>query len=691
MLSLSAGAMAIPAKRGLWRTIRTADGQELRATLQGDELVHYYQTADGQCYTGSADGTYVKTDPTVLADRAKARRRAAEDMRRSDIARGVGGTGKVYEGKKKGLIILVQFDDLDFSAGHDLELYKRIANEQGFTSPDGFKGSVKDYFRDQSLGRLEVDFDVVGPVTMPKPAYYYGENVGFGDDAHPGEMVGEACLAIDSQVNFADYDWDGDGVVDQVFVLYAGLGEAAGGSSNTIWPHQFKLSLSDYHKALNLDGVTVDTYACSCELTIDYDDEKRPEVIDGIGTICHEFSHCLGYADVYDTSRGGSNFGMDRWDLMDYGSYNNGGFTPSGYTAYERWVAGWITPEELTADTKISGLKTIADGGKAYIIYNNANENEFIILENRRQSGWDAAQLASGLIAMHIDYDADVWAKNAVNNDKKRRRYTLFTADGTTGHADEDLAGDLFPYDGLNALNCTSLSKPLWNTPDADGRKSIGKSFMNITRDDDGDISFDFFDSPVERDAYVLLETFDDNDGEGGNDGLWQAWGGSTLKTDLEGWTGVKQFNGAQCARFGTKSTPGSVTSPEFEAEAGMTLSCLAGPWTTEKSTMTVSFINSADDAETVLGTFDINEQAWKKCEMTINVSGRGRLKFASSLRQYLDEVRVCRKETNGIHTATRVRNNDTRVYSIDGRYLGDDISRLGHGLYIVGGKKVVK
>lgn len=396
---------------------------------------------------------------------------------------------------------------------------------------------------------------------------------------------------------------------------------------------------------------------------------------------------------MYDTSQyGASNFGMDRWDLMDYGSYNDGGFTPSGYTAYEKWVAGWITPVELTEDTEVTALKPTSEGGEAYIIYNSGNKDEFIILENRRQTGWDAAQFASGLMAMHVDYDEKVWYENTVNNDSERQRCTIFHADNSATTDTTDIMGDLYPYGGNDCLNSISMPKPLWYSKNADGRKSLGMSVTDIKKDADGTISFRFHSTPVERDAYLLLETFDDNSSQGGNDGMWTGMGGSALLTDLEGWTGVKQYAGAQCARFGTKSTPGSLTSPEFVAEKGAVLSCLAGPWSGEESTMTVSFIDSSTGTETEIGTFDITEEKWRQCEMTLDMSGKGRLKFASSMRQFLDEVRVSKPVTDGIGGVTvNGKASDRRVYSIDGRYLGDDIDSMGHGIYIVGGKKIAR
>lgn len=684
---------AVPAKRGLWKTLKLSDGREVRAMLAGDEMMRFYQTENGECLIADADGAFKMVDRAVLTAQVKARRGVFNDACLAKAKKLVGGTGKVFEGKKKGLIILVQFNDLNFKDDHDLAFYKRVANEPGFTTPDGFNGSVRDYFKDQSLGLFDVEFDVVGPVTMPNSYVYYGRNVGISGDACVGEMVAEACKAIDETVNFADYDWDGDGEVDQVFALYAGLGEAAGGSAETIWPHMWQLQYSDYGRTLILDGVTIDTYACSCEMTLD-DQDNFKEVVDGIGTICHEFSHCLGYPDMYDTSQyGTANFGMDKWDLMDYGSYNDGGYTPSGYTAYEKWVAGWINPIELTEDTEVDNLKALSQGGEAYIMYNSGNNDEFIILENRQQTGWDAAQLASGLMALHVDYDATVWSDNTVNNNGDRQRCTIFHADNSEGTDDEDLAGDLYPYNGNDRLNSVSYPKPLWYSADADGKKRLGKSITDITRNADGTVSFKFSSYPIERDDYLILETFDDNTSMGGNDGYWKGQGSTALSTDLEGWSGVRQYAGSHCARFGTPSTPGSLTSPEFDAADGAVLTCLAGSWSDEECTMTVSFINSQTETETVLGTFSLVGEKWTTCEVGLTFNGKGRLKFSSSSRQFLDEVKVTNPTATGIGKVVvgSMPDADKRVYSIDGRYLGTDINLMRRGLYVVDGKKVVK
>jgi M6 family metalloprotease-like protein len=123
-------------------------------------------------------------------------------------------------------------------------------------------------------------------------------------------------------VNYADYDWDGDKEVDQVFIVYAGYGEAQGAPAETIWPHESVLGGT--WDALTLDNVTLNTYACGQELA--GKDSSDGTHLAGIGTICHEFSHCLGLPDFYDTDANtganDTNYGTGTFDLMCGGSYN---------------------------------------------------------------------------------------------------------------------------------------------------------------------------------------------------------------------------------------------------------------------------------------------------------------------------------------------------------------------------------
>lgn len=498
LLCLSVRIFAVPAKPGLWKLLTLTDGTTVDAMLVGDEYAHYWVDADGNAYQSENDDVYKMVDLQAVRQRGKARRSVANKQRTRRLApRKVGEVGSII-GKKKGLIILVNFSDVAFQSVNDNALYQRIANEENF-SYGNFKGSIHDYFYDQSEGLFELTFDVVGPVTVSKRQSYYGENDEKGNDKNPAEMVIEAVRLANSQVNYADYDWDGDGVVDQVYVVYAGKGEADGGAASTIWPHEYNLyyahNYGDGDGPQKLDGVWVNTYACGGELN------GRGNIA-GIGTMCHEFSHCLGFPDFYDTDYSGGQ-GMFEWDLMDSGSYNGNGYCPAGYTSYERWAAGWKEPIELYSSQEISHMAALQDyGSNTYVIYNDGNPDEYFLLENRQKTKWDADLPGAGLLILHVDYDAGVWQSNESNDDPDHQRMTWIPADnqypssyisqGQTFYQHEDVSNDPFPYGLVNAFgrNTTPAAK-LYNQ-NSDGTYYLDSSVDDITRNSDGTISFRF-------------------------------------------------------------------------------------------------------------------------------------------------------------------------------------------------------
>lgn len=502
-------AQAIPALKGIYRTITLADGRQIKVELKGNEYSHFWVDSLGNCYQQALGETYYQQkDVTVLSAQAFKKLHVANQLRARKLnnARKTSSSPEekntTLTGEKKCIIILVEFTDTKFTFGHNKTYYEKVANEINFSSDLGFVGSVKDYFLAQSNGQFSLDFDIVGPYTLKHECAYYGGNDDSGNDKRPGAMIAEACKAAEKDVDFSDYDWDGDRVVDQVFVLYAGKNEAAGGEENTIWPHQYYLSQSDYGTSYvpSNSNVTVDSYACSSELTAISSPLGLRYRVDGIGTICHEFSHCLGFPDLYDTTYSG-NFGMGTFDLLSSGSYNGTGFCPPNFSAYEKWVAGWITPTELSEPTSVRGMKPQdLKYGEAYIIYNDSHKNEYYLLENRQQTGvWDSKLADSGLMIMHVDYNKDIWEGNYVNAnvnysgtygeqyaylDNDHERLTIFHADNET----KDEAGDLYPYDTNNSL--TDISTPsaiLYN-----GSFTMNKPITNITQNEDGSIDFDF-------------------------------------------------------------------------------------------------------------------------------------------------------------------------------------------------------
>lgn len=512
--------LAVPA-RSIPFIVEQPDGTKMYLTLVGDERFHYYVTEDGisvlqrcdeeelsYCYAMINNGIMV---PSGILAHTKALRSKEEtefvNSLYSDVTQYINNKttlirvekskaysnftaslleNNVYVGKKKGLVILVNFADLAMSGDNPRNQIERQFNEVGY-SDNGHIGSVHDYFNDQSYGKFDLSFDVVGPFTVSNNIAYYGknDNATGRNDIHVGRMVIEACKLADDYVDFSNYDWDEDGHVDQVFIIYAGYGEASGGASYTIWPHEYSLTgcyyWGDGEGPITLDNVIIDTYACSCELA-----GANGHILNGIGTACHEFSHCLGLPDLYDIDYSGA-FGMDRWDVMDAGSYsgpNCNGEIPYGYSAFEKAYTGWIDLVELDTDG-FCRLPSLNDYPIAYKISNQNNENEFFVLENHQSNRWysyvGTYNAPHGMMVTHIDYNRFFWNNNTVNTYASHMRESIIPADMNYGTymsdykryylTEEDYAGDLFP----GCKNVTRLS--------SESHEDCGGRLFNLNTD----------------------------------------------------------------------------------------------------------------------------------------------------------------------------------------------------------------
>ncbi|MCR4994861.1 MAG: M6 family metalloprotease domain-containing protein [Bacteroidales bacterium] len=625
-LGLSLSASAIPAKRGSMMVINS-DGTTMEISLRGDEAFHFYvRTSDGTPVYRNATGDWVEDprDVHLLWKEANMRRNThrvqlAQKMRRAMRVPSRAASADAASTIKKGLLILVNFSDKKFSNDDATSnaIFTQMVN--GINNPyEKNFGSVREYFLSQSYNQLDIEFDVVGPVTLSKTMSYYGGNDSDGNDLHPDEMVTDAIKMVDDEVNFADYDWDGDGEVENIYITYAGYSEAAGAAANTVWPHQWQISEAT-GKAVSVDGVIVDTYACGSEL-----DGKSGKTIAGIGTMCHEYSHCLGLPDFYDVNYGSCE-DMAEWSLMAMGCDNNGGFTPCGYTSYERWFCGWLEPTVLNAPTNISEMKPLTEAPEAYVIYNDNNPNEYYMLANHQQTSWDSEIQGHGMMILHVDYSKKAWENNAVNTTKGHPRMGIIPADDelyySSGYywADD---GDLWPGTKNNTA-LTDSSEPaasLYNA-NSDGKKFMHKDIENIT-EENGTISFTFMggevliEAPVATEAtdvtatsftanwqpvenavsyeLSLTESYDDGEEEPSLDILayvtmeenFQYFyadesatsdGTSDLSANLDeytlesGWSGEKVFQGLFGAKLGTSSKKGYLTSPLLECKTGNT------------------------------------------------------------------------------------------------------------------------
>ena len=641
LAAVSAVALAIPAKRGVKKTLTLTDGRNVTATLVGDESFHYYVTTDGTPLVETGDGRwqavsgeYVKQKSRERSQRRSAHRQArlAKTHKMFTSARKAARSGETSVIKKKGLVILVNFQDMAFKSTSKQEYFVQMMNSENDPYGSNY-GSVHEYFRDQSYGQFDLEFDVVGPVTVSNGMAYYGGNDRSNEDMHPHVMVSEACKLADSQVNFADYDWDGDGEVDQVYVIYAGYSEASGADENTIWPHEYSLiegyyydsSFPEYYKKDNhlynlvLDNVKIATYACGSELA-GFDGS----MIEGIGTMCHEFSHCLGLPDFYDTEYNG-NLGMDAWDLMAAGSYNGDGYQPAGYTAYERWFSGWLEPVQLTEPLTVREMPAIQDEPVAYLLMKSGKaevNSTYYLMYNHQQTGWDEASFGHGMLVQYVRYDAEAWEYNTVNN-TSTQRMTLIPADGSFKYdvdmgeyqyySAEGMAGDPWPgtshkssfswnghavseiteknglisflFDGGN-----SIAAPVMNE---DACSCTTTSFTAAWNAVTGAVSYNFrYREKVQSDVTELLtENFELflKEADGTKDIAEQL----DNYTQTSGWSGYKVYQGKSGAKIGTGSAVGYITTPSLLNATGTVSVCYnALSYGSDKASLVINILS---------------------------------------------------------------------------------------------------
>jgi len=397
MITMAFSVSARPSKTG--KIIRTQpDGSKIEVTMHGDEF-HHWMTSDGVVVAKDSDG-YIRPVVQTAAEKSKALRRAAalrQARKRPTTIRKAPVTGPAHS-----LVVLVEFSDLKYSQTNPQSAFSDLLNKKGYNT-NGAVGSAFDYFYENSGGKFQTTFDVVGPVTLSNTMAYYGQNDSNGNDKQPVIGFIEACSQLNSSVNFADYDNDGDGYVDEIFFFFAGYNEAEGGPENAIWPYQWDVAseLSSLGKTsvnYTFDGVKLGSFACASEFF-----GSSGSQMCGIGTFCHEYGHVLGLPDFYDTDYEDNGEATDMlfYSLMASGCDNNDGKCPPYLTTIEKDILEWMEmPEYLSK----SGQYTLnpVQNNVAWLLRTDV-ENEFYVLECRGSEGWDAGLDDAGLLIYHVD------------------------------------------------------------------------------------------------------------------------------------------------------------------------------------------------------------------------------------------------------------------------------------------------
>ena len=519
--------------------VRQADGTVITVILRGDEHINWYTTLDGVLLVQGEDNNYyigqVERNGKLIAtkqlahealSRSQAERNliAKQDKEKffayvnkiaeesentyenSPLTRGPiidsGYNGVPYfphTGSPKVLVILAEFQDTTFTIQDTKEIFTNYLTNEGHFSDtrygqnQNYKG-VRGYFKDCSYGQFTPIFDVVGPIKLPKKHAIYGA----GND-RMDLLLADACAAVDDLVDFAKYDANNDGIVDLVYIIYAG--HSANYHDNkvsNIWPKSGTITVSN-----KFDGKSIRRYGVSNELNGSDKTSKNNKKINGIGLFCHEFSHTLGLPDIYaldEEAKNQDDQGMEFWDLMDGGTEVRNGRVPASYLAWEREVMGWMKIDELKNDSAIKNLKSIDNGGKAYKIVNPNDSNEYIVLQSIQKGpwyqGWRDGTYGKGLLVYRVSYPFNkVNVFDFPNNVKGKPRVIPIPADGKILAAanaggsittyTQQLNGDPYPYNGNNKIDKFTMydgtiqKRSIYDIVENDAKRHVSFKFKN--------------------------------------------------------------------------------------------------------------------------------------------------------------------------------------------------------------------
>jgi immune inhibitor A len=340
----------------------------------------------------------VSLSPEVV-EKLKNERKLEEWVRRANLARekGVwapnpnppikpGKDGSLLTDTLKPIVICVDFDDNEHS--HDTSEFSLLLFSKDFAFSTG---SMRDFYLENSYGKLDVVGGVTGWYKMPQLYSYYvsGEN---GTGPYPNntqKLTEDAIDAADPYVNFADYDHDGDLWVDALIIVHAGPGAEETGSDDDIWSHKWQMPHVVWKDSVRL-------------YTFNMDPEVRSGGLVDMGVFCHEFGHTLGLPDLYDVDY--SSEGLGNWSVMSHGSWNNGGKTPAHFDAWCKKFLGFSEVQQLTVNQTAVEILQVDTSPVSYRLWTSGGTgSQYFLVENRQKVGFDKYLPGDGLVIYHVD------------------------------------------------------------------------------------------------------------------------------------------------------------------------------------------------------------------------------------------------------------------------------------------------
>ncbi|MDR0428351.1 MAG: M6 family metalloprotease domain-containing protein [Dysgonamonadaceae bacterium] len=505
---------AVPAYPHLIKKVQP-NGDTITVRLKGDEVMKWMETEDGYSllYDENKYIVYATTNnegdmipSSVVAQSMELRSSKAnrllndipkklqysqkqkdifKDIRKinNEVALRSGVANRSATGTAKAICALIEFQDKAFYYTRDD--FDQLMNQIGYSSGNQ-QGSVRDFYRENSYGKLDLIVTVVGPVKAKKKQAYYGENDYSGNDKYAGELAREAAdfTFLNPNINPDEYDNDKDGYIDAFHFIFAGYGEESGGNANCIWSH-----MSGFDRSITYGNKKLNIYSCSPELQ-----GNSGRYMTHIGVICHELGHIFGAPDFYDTNNGDFE-GTGNWDLMASGSWNNNGISPAHFNMYQKIQFGWVEPVILSSPTEVTNMPNSAENPVAYLIPSHIDD-EYYVLENRQKVLFDAYVPGYGLLIYHVSIRPEDIRTNSVNSRHPQRIYPVAAIsnikvpnNSPTSYGNINSFFTPFPYGSKTAFSDSSVpSSTLWNGD------NLGKPVFNIIQENDL-ISFTFLKS----------------------------------------------------------------------------------------------------------------------------------------------------------------------------------------------------
>ncbi len=494
---------AIPAYPGVIQTTQP-DGTVIEIVLQGDEHCNWATTTDGYTLLRNEENYWTlacqDNEGRLVASKhifrnnseiasalgierglrftdqqlAETKGQSLDRKNKKDSDLQVDGTFP-STGQNKLLLLMVNFSNTETT--YTQEDFEKLMNEENYKGI----GSFRDFYLENSYGQLDITTVVTRWVTLPYTKEYYGSERAI-------EIIQNGLNIINDEINLADFDNDGDGILDGLAVIHQGTGQEASGNTNEIWSHSSTIY------GMSFDGIQVRRYTIEPELLNSYGDMTN------IGVICHEFGHNLGAPDFYDSDyyeSGGNYPGTGVWDLMASGAWNGvDGDRPAGINMWQKIQCGWVTPTLLEDNTSVVEMQPAHSHPVAYR-FDTTVPSEYFILENRQQAGrFDTALPGHGLLVYHAN---DAMIKASVDNNTVNSSYPQAMYLVSAGASEEpsqysssygNVDGPSTPFPGASKKT-TFSDTTIPSTRSISGRNSY-KSLNNIQESAEGLISFDF-------------------------------------------------------------------------------------------------------------------------------------------------------------------------------------------------------